>query len=56
MNAAFWMLDPGPWTLDAGHWKLDVGCYTLDAGLLALDPIVDCFRTKSEARNQILLD
>ena len=56
LNATFWMLDPGLWALNAGYWTLDVGCYTLDAGPLALDHIVDCFRTKSEARNRILLD
>ena len=49
LDAGLWKLDSGRWVLDSGRWTLDVGCYTLDAGLWAPNPIVGCFRTKSEA-------
>ena len=64
LDSELWTLDSGCWTLDAGRWTLDSELWTLDSGRWTLGfrrytlwtlssgywtPIVDCFRTKSEA-------
>ena len=64
LDAGLWMLNSGRWTLDSGLGTMNAGLWTLDPGLSTLyagrytlwtlssgywTPIVDCFRTKSEA-------